>query len=332
MTGVEFDPKAFSEARQQDIANEVGAKSDGGTNAANEAANPPAPAGGESAPQAAPPAAGEFAYQLKLTAEHGSRFKELLDVEDESSLTADTLIEKLSAYKLREAELTNTLLEKSVFTSDKLTSLNGKKELDSEKLVRDDLKAQGFSDEEIEEQLEIYVSTGVIDKQKELIVKRIDREITAETESLRQKAKDDVEQRKLRATGAMTPEQKEAAIKLFKEQLKTDSIAGVAFGKTAEEVVTAKQAHAEYLASGQFEKDMKKNPATYAELGFIFKNWETVQKVLVSKGIETGKASVLEKLQAPSRPDNSRPPVPASGEGFDPKAWNSERQAQFKPN
>lgn len=323
-----FDPKAFNEAKMQETS--------GGQQPAQPPTFvPPAPPSPDTppAPPSAEPSAPErsFAFQLKLTAEHGERFKTLLGVTDEAEFTADKLLESLQAFKSREEQLSQTILEKGVYTSDKLTALGAKKALDSEKLVRADLKEQGFSDEDIEAQVELYLSSGVIDKQKELILKKIEREETAENERLKSEAQAKLEDIKRKATGSMTPEEKGAAISLFKEQLKADQIAGVSFGKTAEEVAANKEAHAEYLASGQFEKEMKANPAVYAELGFIFRNWETVQKVLVSKGIETGKASVLERIQNPSKPDGSRPPVPANGGAFDPSAWKASREAQFKP-
>lgn len=318
-----FDPKAFNEAKQKEMA--------GGSQQQQQQQPPPSLEQNEPAnpPATPPPAPEEFAFRLNLTAAHGERIKSLLDVKDEADFTADGLLARIEGFKNREEELSRTILEKGVYTSDKLTALNTKKALDAEKLVREDLKDQGFTDEDIEAQVELYASSGVIEKQRDLIVKKLDREITAESERLKVDAQTKLDELKRKASGAMTPEERGATVTMFKEHLNVDSIAGVSLGKTAEEVAATKEAHAEYLASGQFEKDLKANPAVYAEFGFMFKNWETVQKVLVSKGIETGKASVLERLQNPSKPNGSRPPVPVNGDGFDPQAWKASRTAQF---
>lgn len=324
-----FDPKAFNEAKQKEMAEGNGQQQQQQQPPAlpppnpNEPANPPVVVAPTTPPE------GEFAFRLNLTAAHGERIKSLLDVKDEADFTADGLLARIEGFKNREEELSRTILEKGVYTSDKLTALNTKRGLDAEKLVREDLKDQGFTDEDIEAQVELYASSGVIEKQRDLIVKKLDREITAESERLKVDAQTKLDELKRKASGAMTPEERGATVTMFKEHLNVDSIAGVSLGTTAEEVAATKEAHAQYLASGQFEKDLKADPATYAEFAFMFKNWKTVQTVLVSKGIETGKASVLERIENPSKPNGSRPPVPANGDAFDPQAWKASRQTQF---
>jgi hypothetical protein len=319
-----FDPKKFNESREADKTGKVGGKP-------SAPATPPAPAPDVAAPVNEPAAPTDAdapqMYQFQVDKETGDRLRGLLGATEED-LTSEALFARIEGALARERQASELLIERGVFDSPQLQSLLKVKEKSDDELVRENYKGMGFTDEEVETQMELLSAGDGVTKAATVIKAKNERDIAAENERLKAEHAKAVQDRISAASEAMSPAKQQQHVQMFEEQLKdVDGIGGVRFGKTDAEATAAKKAHAEYLASGQFERDMKKDPKVYAHMGFLFKNFDLIQETLRTQGMEAGKQVVLSKLQNPETIDRSKAPLPADTKEFDPVKFNQGRAA-----
>lgn len=294
----------------------------------------PAPAADSEQSQAADATAAQGAkYQLELDEAKAKRLMEVIGVQDESEFDFDKVVTTLTQFTERENVLRQQLLDKGVFDSEKLQQLDKEKAMTQEGLVKDRLVKMGMSEEDAQEQVDLYVANNVLEKHYNLHASKIDTEREAEVARIKAEYEAQIQEKVAQANGSMTTEQRQKFTDMFNEHLAPVSeIAGLSFGATPDESAKNKAEHVGYLVSGQFERDIKANPRDYAEMAFVFRNWDTVRKTLVSAGTETGKAMVLKRLTNPSNPGQGTAPLQnGSSDGFNAEAFMQGRLATMAP-
>lgn len=270
-------------------------------------------------------------YRLTLSEQVATRLTQRLGITEATQLTEDSLIQFIDGIEQREGNLRTQLIERGVFDSPEIQSIEAKLKMDKATAVKESLMAHGLSEEDAAEQVDILTGTGGIDKMHEKYVARLEANKQTEIERLKAEHATAIDNASRGLNGSMSDEDRVKLSTLLNEQLKdVSTIAGASFGSTPDEVAANKAAHVEYLVSGKFEKDLRADPAVYAQMAFIFRNLKTIQSVAMSKGAEMGKAAVLERLQQPSNVKQGNALVPAGADGkFDPVAFNQGRaQAQ----
>lgn len=206
------------------------------------------------------------------------------------------------------------------YDNDVIANLKTQLEGDPKDKIKSELKSQGYSDEDVEDQLSIYVTNGTVEKQADLINKKITSRIDAERDRLKAEFQQNLEKMKTAAAGVSSPEQIEQNVKLFDEQLKDiDGFFGVKFGKDAQSAQEVRKAFIQSLADGSAAKAVLKDPVALATAVFVMQNKDTVEKVLHEKGLNMGKAIVINELRnkQPTVPKTGVETVPA-GDGFSP--------------
>lgn len=329
----EFDPKAFLKGRTEPgagTAPAVVAETVAPVVVPTEVVAPVVVAT-PSADVVVPPTA-EEKYQLILEASHAKKLMELVGISETDPLTADTLLDKLTNFQSRDQEVTNMLIEKGVYDSPELRALNSLKAMDAESFIKQNLLKLGYTETEAIEEIESFIINGTLERQYVIHARQIDAAINAENEKLKEQYTLEIQNRKKNAEAAKSPEQIKEYVNMFKEHLKADSIAGIKLGKTAQEADNMRLATAEYCASGKFESELKANPSVYAEMAFVFKNFDTVKATLLSEGKEAGKASILEKIMHPNTPSSAAALVPKTADSFDPGLFTQGRAAAQQAN
>lgn len=188
-------------------------------------------------------------------------------------------------------------------TSDSLDNLKKFKSLDDEELMRQELKAKGYKDDEVEDEIDILVENGTIRSEARKVRKDIDVVIDQESSK--------VANSQSQADAKHEAEAEEARIELNEYMSKTSEMFG---GKIND---SQRDEHIEYISNGNFFDEIGESVDNVAQAAWLWKYRGQIEKAFRSSGFEKGKAKILNELVHPETNKNTRIPDPETGE-FNP--------------
>jgi hypothetical protein len=188
-------------------------------------------------------------------------------------------------------------------TNESLDNLKKFKSLDDEELMRQELKAKGYKDDEVEDEIDILVENGTIRSEARKVRKDI--EVAIEQESSR------VANSQSQADAKHEAEAEEARIELNEYMSKTSEMFG---GKIND---SQRDEHIEYISNGDFFDEIGESVDNVAQAAWLWKYRAQIEKAFRSNGFEKGKAKILDELVHPETNKSTRIPDPQTGE-FNP--------------
>ena len=191
-------------------------------------------------------------------------------------------------------------------TNDKIEGLNSLISLGDETLMRKELEARGFSSEEIEDEIDIMIENNTIRSEARKVRKDLERVVISEKNAIANQAQE---------TDAMQQQEIEEATKELEEYMsKTNEMLGGRINSKQ------KTEHTEYISSGQFFDEVTETPQSMAEAAWLWRHKDQILKSMRTKGVEQGKAAILDKMVNPETTRKTNIPDPETGE-FNPNRF-----------
>lgn len=188
-------------------------------------------------------------------------------------------------------------------TNESLENLKKFKSLDDEELIRQELKAKGYKDDEVEDEIDILVENGTIRSEARKVRKDLDAAIDNESS----RAANSQSQ----ADAKHEAEAEEARVELNEYMSKTSEMFG---GKIND---SQRDEHIEYISNGDFFDEIGESVDNVAQAAWLWKYRKQIEKAFRSNGFEKGKAKILNELVHPETNKSTRVPDPETGE-FNP--------------
>jgi len=194
---------------------------------------------------------------------------------------------------------------KNGFVNEKIQQFSQWKDLSDENLMREELKAKGYDDIEIEDTIDTLIENNTLKLETRKIRKILDEAIQIEKQSYTTSVTD----------STMNDEEAEIARVELKDYLsKTDNMFG---GKIN---LKQKEEHYNYIQEGKFFDEITNNAETISQAAWLWKNRDNILKAFKSNGFERGKAKIIDKLVNPEVSRSTRIPDPETG-GFNPNKF-----------
>lgn len=215
----------------------------------------------------------------------------------------------------------NEKLRTSANTNEKITNLQNLKRIDNTELVKKDLKAQGFSDEDINLQLEVWEGNGTMRLEANKVRNKIDSMIRREQYDIEQSQKQSVERERQDDVNRR---------QALKEHIDgVEQMFGMNISKDPANYQNVRDDHYKYISDGQFAQEIGQDMESLSQAAWLWKNREVILKAMKSSGRNTGRKEILDSMSnvAPntsSSTSNTLPPNPDdNSEAFDPKKFMS---------
>lgn len=198
----------------------------------------------------------------------------------------------------------NKALKTPAPVNDTIQNLQDYLKLDDKSLVKSDLSASGLEKEEVEDTLDRLSDSGLLKREAIMIRKNLQNYIVNERD-------------KIRHSQAQQRQQEEQASLNTKKSLQTyikgkeDFFGGKVKTKDKKELYN-------YITSGNFAEEVYSDVANVADAAFLWKYKDKIFKMLRGQGMETGKASVLNKITNPDLGRRTQHVSARKKSGFDP--------------
>jgi hypothetical protein len=196
-------------------------------------------------------------------------------------------------------------------TNKKIETWQSYVSLQDEDLVKADLKAQGFDDNEIEETLDTYKDNRLLSIEAKKIRKTLNAHISKEQHAIIQQKETEAQRQKADV------EESRKKIKTTLEN--TETMFGYKIAKSADEMKKVREGHYKYVTE-KFINDITSNEQNVIEAAWLWRNRETILNAVKSSGAQLGKKEILDTLQNPDNGKTNRIMAPKDG-GFDPKKF-----------
>ncbi len=191
------------------------------------------------------------------------------------------------------------------YINEKIQQFQSWKDLSDENLMREELKAKGYNDVEIEDTIDTLIENNTLKLESRKIRKILDEAIQIEKQSYKTSTNE----------SSMNDEEAEAARVELKNYLsKTDNMFG---GKINSK---QKDEHFNYIQEGKFFDEITSDAESIASAAWLWRNRETILKAFKSNGFEKGKAKIIDKLVNPETNRTTRIPDPETG-AFNPNKF-----------
>jgi|21_taG_2_1085346.scaffolds.fasta_scaffold02888_8 hypothetical protein len=188
--------------------------------------------------------------------------------------------------------------------NDTIQNLQDYLKLTDKSLVKSDLEASGLEKEEVEDTIGRLQDAGLLKREAIMIRKNLQNYISNERQKLRNtqtRRKQEEEQENLNTRKSL-----QSYIKS-----KEDFFGGKVKTKDKKELYN-------YITSGNFAEEVYSDVANVADAAFLWKYKDKIFKMLRGQGMETGKASVLNKITNPDLGRRSQHIDARKKSGFDP--------------
>jgi hypothetical protein len=195
-------------------------------------------------------------------------------------------------------------------TNEKINGLNQLVELNDESLVRKELEARGFSPDEVEDELDIMIENNTIRSEARKVRKDLEGVIAAEREAIVSQSQ--------AADATQQAEIDEAIGELQDYMSKTNEMFGGRINSQQ------KQDHVSYVSDNFFD-EITADAQSMAEAAWLWKYRDQILKGMRTKGVEQGKAAVLDKMVNPEVTRKNAIPDPETGE-FNPNRFMDSEQ------
>lgn len=238
-----------------------------------------------------------FAEKFGLKAETEEEFKNELD-----NLVAENERLKKNYPKSNE----------KIERYEKLTKLEDKE------LVKQNLLAEGFEGEDLENAIEKYIDNDLLEIEAKKIRNTLNKATAKEREKLI--AEDAKESTKYE-------QQREEGIKELNQYLSsTDEMFGFKMAP-ADKLDNVRAKHQEYITSGTFLNEVTKDSKTLAEAAWLWKNREVILKAMKNQGSNEATKRVLDKIGHADPDAGTRTFLdPEGGKEFDPSAFSAREK------
>ena len=194
---------------------------------------------------------------------------------------------------------------------DTTSNINNLLKLGDEDLMKKELEAQGFSSEEIEDEMFAIVEG----KQLKREARRVRRELQGALTQHKQQAIAMQEQEETQRANLIQDNRK----KLWKHLSKTDNMLGGKINRKQQED------HYKYIASGTFEDEIASSHEAMAQAAWLWRYRDQIVKNMKRNGFERGKKHVLDTLTNPDLGKNTPVPEPETG-SFNPERFMFDNQ------
>ena len=195
-------------------------------------------------------------------------------------------------------------VNKTVPVNDTIRNMEGFLKMTDKSLVKADLEASGLSKEEVGDTVDRLVDSGLLKREAVMIRKNLQNYISNEREKV---ARQELEKKQTAERENL--QTRKSLQKYIKE--KKDFFGGKIKTQDRKELYN-------YITSGNFADEVYSNVANVADAAFLWKYKDKIFKMLRGQGMETGKASVINKITNPDLGRRSqRTEVKPKG-GFDP--------------
>jgi len=185
-------------------------------------------------------------------------------------------------------------------TNEKINNMKGFLELGDEALMREEFKAKGYNEEDVEDEIDIMIENGTIRSKARGVRKDIEAVIGREQQALTVEPS---------TSETMSQEDIDASNRELKEYLsKTEKFYG---GKASDK---QKDGHYEYIQSGKFFDEITENAESVAKAAWLWRYKDQILKAETTKAIEKGKSSILDNMTNPEGQRSNQLPSPDTGE------------------
>ena len=197
--------------------------------------------------------------------------------------------------------------EQASFGEDKtIKTLKQFVDMDDEGLMKAELKRQGFTDEEVQDEIDVLNDNRLLKREARKVRKSLRDAMTNHAKGLQQQAQQEEAQR----AQSIADNRKE----LWGLLSKTDTMFG---GKINN---SQKEAHYKYIASGNFFDEINQSHDNVVKAAWLWKYRDQIIKNMESSGYEKGKKKVLDSLTNPEVSKSTPVPEPSTGD-FNPKSF-----------
>ena len=219
----------------------------------------------------------------------------------------EALGKELGVSAKNEDEFRNAVksaVKKSVPVNDSIQNMEGFLKMTDKSLVKADLEASGLEKTEVDDTVDRLIDSGLLKREAVMIRKNLQNYISTEREKVAQSQmmqKQEEEQ--------LTLQTKKSLQKYIKE--KEDFFGGKVKTSDRKELYN-------YITTGNFAEEVYSNVANVADAAFLWKYKDKIFKMLRGQGMESGKASVINKITNPNLGRRSRHTDVKPKSGFDP--------------
>jgi hypothetical protein len=191
-------------------------------------------------------------------------------------------------------------------TNQRINTLNQLIENDDETLMRKELGARGFSEDEIEDEIDIMIENNTIRSEARKVRKDLEGVVTREKEAIANQANE--------ADAKQQQELEEAKAEMEEYMSKTTEMFGGRINSQQQ------QSHTEYIASGEFFDEVTSSAENLAQAAWLWKYREQILNGRQSAGVEKGKSAILDKMRNPEPTRRTNIPDPETNE-FNPNRF-----------
>jgi hypothetical protein len=219
----------------------------------------------------------------------------------------EALGKELGINAKNEAEFKNAVknvVKESVPVTDAIKNMESFLKMTDKSLVKADLEASGLDKAEIDDTVDRLVDSGLLKREAVMIRKNLQTYIATEKEKIAQE-----EMQMRQEEEQMNLNTRKSLQKYIKG--KKDFFGGKV--KTAD-----KKELYNYITNGGFSKEVFSNVANVADIAFLWKYKDKIFNMLRGQGMESGKASVINKITNPDLGRRSRHTDVKPKSGFDP--------------
>lgn len=190
--------------------------------------------------------------------------------------------------------------------NEKINVLSQLIETDDETLMRKELGARGFSNDEIEDEIDILIENNTIRSEARKVRKDLEGVVAREKEALANQSNE--------ADAMQQQEFDEAYAEMEEHMSRTTEMFGGRINSTQQET------HTEYIASGAFFDEVTSSAENLAQAAWLWKYREQILGGRQSAGVEKGKSAILDKMRNPEPTRRTNIPDPETGE-FNPNRF-----------
>lgn len=191
-------------------------------------------------------------------------------------------------------------------TNQRINTLNQLIEHDDESLMRKELSARGFTQDEVEDEIDIMIENNTIRSEARKVRKDLENVVAREKEAIANQTQE--------ADARQQQEYDEAYAEMEEHMSKTREMFG---GRISSQQA---QTHTQYIASGAFFDEITGSAENLAQAAWLWKYREQILNGRQSAGVERGKSSILDKMRNPEPTRRTNIPDPVSGE-FNPNRF-----------
>jgi len=198
-------------------------------------------------------------------------------------------------------------------TNEKIDTYEKLVNLEDNELVRQNLIADGFKGEDLENAVERYLDNGLIDIEAKKIRNTLNNAIASEKQAIVDSdAQEDAKQ---------IQDREEGITKLNSFLSSTDEMFGFKMA-APENIDNVRKTHQEYITSGNFLQEITKDSKALAESAWLWRNKEVILKAMLNQGFNKGTANVINQIGNPDPDAGTRTFVdPKDGTEFDAKKF-----------